>query len=391
MNIGRTNAASMEDDDVSDIDEEDDDELQGDNTLSSRSSIDGTVDSKAVEGAKKQNAAKSKSMSSSMSSVTDPKRKLPEVDGGRELKKKAPSRSKPILNKSSAMARDEGTTSKENAKPRKTNPTNLIGEALSSVRPLRAMKPGTLKSLLHNSLTKSFPKMAQADRDLLEQHCILVIRTLVRVNTDLMRVGLLVMNLFTTLVFMRYPTMDGVDAEARQESFKYATHRDFRGVFFYHIVSQLLDWNARPVLTEEEKAKKPSRAHAVTICNIYKGECTKHRTAPPFTPEDKQVCSSNFLEQCAKRLSDLFAIHVYKYTSELRKRVRRWFKQAAKILLTMIMFTNTETFGREHHRFKLITPNGPVLMAKLSWSRLTARSITLERPPSLTASASTSS
>ena len=338
--IGRPKANSREDDD-SDDDEEDEDECQEENnSLSFQSTNDGTGVSKAPGGAKMQktpeNESVAESVSSGTSSVTDAKRKQPEADGGSESKKKAPPKSRPVLNKSSAMARDKGAPSKENAKSRKTNPTNLIGEVLSSERPLRAMKPGTLQSCLHNSLAKSFPKMAQADRDLLERHCLLVIRTLVRVITDLMRVGLLVMNLFTTLVFMKYPSIDGMDAEARQQSFKYTTHKDFRGVFFYHLISQLLDWNTRPVLTEEEKAKVPARAHAVTICNIYKSECAKHRTAPLFTPEEKQVCGSKFLEQCAKRLSDLFAIHVYKYTSELRKRVRALFKQAAKILLNKI-------------------------------------------------------
>ncbi|KAG0037244.1 hypothetical protein BGZ83_003492, partial [Gryganskiella cystojenkinii] len=133
---------------------------------------------------------------------------------------KKPRKSNPKVTfaKSSRRVRDVEEVPKENIVPRRTNPTNMIGDAVASKHPLRAMTPGRVHSTLSRSLKHSFPEMNDKDRSLLRDHVAEVLSTLARVNSSLLREGLMATELYIADVFNQFPAIDGDLAKDHAES-----------------------------------------------------------------------------------------------------------------------------------------------------------------------------
>ncbi|KAG0037661.1 hypothetical protein BGZ83_003345, partial [Gryganskiella cystojenkinii] len=76
-------------------------------------------------------------------------------------------------------------------------------------------------------------------------------------------------------------------------------------------------------MTDAEQEKHAARAAAIMACNEYKDKTDSHRGYIPFHKEKTWAYDETFSSQVAKRLSDVFLTHIFKYTSELKIRVQR--------------------------------------------------------------------
>jgi len=224
--------------------------------------------------------------------------------------------------KSSRKARDADVPLNENAVPRKINPTNLMADAVASLHPMRAMRPGRIESCLIHSLKESFPCMNDQDRSLLLDHLLETMQTMARVHTDLLREGLLVTNLYIARTFGTFPAIDGdrgrVHGDKRMEHFNNILLKGKRDSFFQRLLNRLIRWDCDD--SDLKKASSPTLMASDKIFQEYL-QITSQRQAPPFRLKDRDVCEGSFMSQCARTLSDMVGGHLYKFSLELKKRV----------------------------------------------------------------------
>ena len=249
--------------------------------------------------------------------------KRPVEDGDQSSAKKRKQVHKAVLVPASRRARDKQEEEQDHdVTPRTTNPTNLIGEALNSMCPLRPQHNGSVSSCLHHSLGNSFPDLTPDERRVFKDECIFTLKTLVRANADVLHEGTLALLHYITEVFHRFPGLTGPDVAQRSGQFKLLTGRLDGQVFFQTMTKQLLDWTSSPQVTDEDKEKHPARAAATIACNNYKEKTNPSRRSTPFRQEKSWASDGMFLAQVSKGLSDLFLTHVFKFTVELKNRVR---------------------------------------------------------------------
>ena len=224
--------------------------------------------------------------------------------------------------RSSRKARDADVALNENAVSRKINPTNLMGDVVASLHPMRAMRPGRIESCLIHSLKESFPRMNDQDRSLLSGHLLETIQTMTRVHTDLLREGLLVTDLYIARTFGTFPAVDGVrgreHGDKRMEHFNNILLKGSRDSFFQRLVNRLIRWGSDD--SDLKKASSPALVASDKIFQEYL-QITSQRQAPPFRLRDRDVCEGSFMSQCARTLSDMVGGHLYKFSLELKKRV----------------------------------------------------------------------
>ncbi|KAI7817023.1 hypothetical protein BC939DRAFT_467159 [Gamsiella multidivaricata] len=216
--------------------------------------------------------------------------------------------------KSSREARDADVPLNENAVPRKINPTNLMVDAVASLHPMRAMRPGRIESCLIHSLKESFPCMNDQDRSLLLDHLLETMQTMARVHTNLLREGLLVTNLYIARTFGTFPAIDEdrgrVHRDKRMEHFNNILLKGKRDSFFQRLLNRLIRWDSDD--SDLKKASSPALMASDKIFQEYL-QITLQRQAPPFRLKDRDLCEGSFMSQCARTLSDMVGGHLYKH------------------------------------------------------------------------------
>ncbi|KAI1293930.1 hypothetical protein EDD11_008344 [Mortierella claussenii] len=164
--------------------------------------------------------------------------------------------------------------------------------------------------------------MSNQDRGLLSGHLLKTLQTMARVHTDLLREGLLVTNLYIARTFGSFPAIDGDQAQEhndkRMEHFNNILLKGQRESFFSRLLNRLIRWGSDD--SDLRKTKSPASVASDKIFWEYL-QITSRRQAPPFRPEDRDICESSFMSQCARTLSDMVGGHVYKFSLELKKRV----------------------------------------------------------------------
>lgn len=199
--------------------------------------------------------------------------------------------------------------------PRRTNPTNIIGEVVSSVCPMVAMRPGQLEHCIAHSSENSFPSLEKDERIALTKAIVDAVRTLARVHSDLIREGLLATELYIALTFAEHSAIEGPEAQSRSRKFDIILSSKTRETFFQRLFTRMINWRTDNL----GKGKAAGNDEANGLFKAYK-EATEGRE-PPFSIDDSNKCGSRFLAQCAAELSDLVGGQVFKFTLELKKRV----------------------------------------------------------------------
>jgi hypothetical protein len=255
---------------------------------------------------------------------------------------------------------DAGAPRSENAAPRKINPTNMMGDIVASCHPIRAMRPGPLKTCLDYSIKESFPQLNNEDHSVLCNYILGVIRTLAKVHSDLLREGLLAADLYIAKVFKDYPSIEGdkaeEHAEQRKNLFQNLLLKGRRDSFFQRLLRRLISWGSAG--STLRKSNSPGATAADEVFEHYYN-LTSQRQAPPFLSKDSDVCASSFLEQCARTLSDMVGGHFFKFTLELKKRVSN--HSLTAFLRSLQTDADVTTLAADAHRYSYTTQLGLLL------------------------------
>lgn len=306
---GNDNSDGKSDDNSDDNADDDSDNNSDDN---SEAAFDGTPDENTVNNSDNESGKRSR-CEKDQQVLNQP------IDANRPKKRALRTIT---YNKSSRRARDADVPLNENAAPRKINPTNLIADAVASLHPMRAMRPGRMEPCLTHSLKESFPFMSDQNRSILSSHLLATLGTMARVHTDLLREGLLVIDLYIARTFRTFPAIDGDRGQEhghkRMEHFNNILLKGKRESFFLRLVNRLIRWDSDA--SDLKKASSPALLACDNIFQEYM-QITSQRQAPPFRPKDRDVCEGSFLSQCARTLSDMVGGHANKFLLELKQRV----------------------------------------------------------------------
>jgi hypothetical protein len=213
-----------------------------------------------------------------------------------------------VRKQSTAVANPSPHDSSSEKKGRKRNVGNMVGDVLKSTFKTITLNVGTISSRLQRGLDKNF----QSTEDDVADYIDATIQDLVKLNTDLIRSGILATFNYINVVMAKHPSI--AENTIRREKLQYIA--DDQHSFFHTLVKGLYRWG------QDLKGSGESFKAALEAIELYKDmPGDKNDFMERISGYLNGGMSRHFLEQIAQTLADMVRCHIRAFVSELRKRV----------------------------------------------------------------------
>ncbi|KAF9408979.1 hypothetical protein BGZ76_005768, partial [Entomortierella beljakovae] len=204
----------------------------------------------------------------------------------------------------------EGTT-ESNKQGRKRNLGNMVGDVLNKSYKMVTLNIGTIDACLEQGLKNNYGLVDCNDaKDAIQT----TIQNLVRLNTELIRNGIMATFNYINTVMTEHPSIvpGCADIKHRNDNFQYISEDKYG---YFRTLVKGLYYNSI-------SSKEPSVNSVLKTIDIFK-------SLPGFEKGMLQVVkeypvSSHFLDQVGQTLENMVRVHIRAFVSELKKRIDVW-------------------------------------------------------------------
>lgn len=188
----------------------------------------------------------------------------------------------------------------------------MVGDVLKSTHHVVTLNVGTVDHRLQVGLNKNYGCSSQG----VHQHIISTLRDIVKLNTELLRCGVMAVFNFINTVISDNPSINtnSSDIAARREIFQFIAY-DKHG-YFGTLVKALYHGE------DDIRGHGPSFGAAVRTVKMFKAmPGDKSRLIQRIGSFLDHSAPSHILDQVGQTLGDMVRCHIRAFVSELRKRV----------------------------------------------------------------------